>query len=408
MVKKDKMVDDMEAVPTEDLDAADEDVWDVDIESDADKEIKKLQYRALISFIICIGYIVFGVFVYTSCFDGEEMSFVDALYFTIVTLTTVGYGDICPASDSSKIFTILFSFIGVVQIAFAFEIMAEYLLAVKQQISSDKAAEKEARIADFREGEADDQGMHRGEASKAVKKLLVPFLWLQTCVMGVTCIQLIGEEGEWTLIDGVYFAIITSTSIGYGDISPSGEWGRAMACAYIPLCVVIFASSLGAIGEVYFKLMALNADSAALDSLDVTLSELSKWDEDGDGKVDEYEFTKFMLLAMEKVDTDMLGSIEGEFKKLDADGSGYLDEADILKNAPTSFTEDPPEDDEDDALDPHGQYERAEHMAAAQRAEPMLIGDTKAADLILPFIGAISTTVMAFILAAMNDKEAGK
>ena len=37
------MVDDMEAVPTEDLDAADEDVWDVDIESDADKEIKKLQ-----------------------------------------------------------------------------------------------------------------------------------------------------------------------------------------------------------------------------------------------------------------------------------------------------------------------------------------------------------------------------
>ena len=56
-------------------------------------------------------------------------------------------------------------------------------------------------------------------------------------------------------------------------------------------------------------------------------------------------------------------------------------------------------------LDSHGQYERAEHMAAAQRAEPMLIGDTKASDLILPFIGAISTTIMAFILAAMNDKE---
>ena len=43
-------------------------------------------------------------------------------------------------------------------------------------------------------------------------------------------------------------------------------------------------------------------------------------DEDGDGKVSEFEFTKFMLLAMGKLDKEMLDQIDDEFKKLDADG----------------------------------------------------------------------------------------
>ena len=36
----------------------------------------------------------------------------------------MGYGDICPSSDGSKLFTIAFSFIGVVQIGVAFEVGA--------------------------------------------------------------------------------------------------------------------------------------------------------------------------------------------------------------------------------------------------------------------------------------------
>ena len=31
-------------------------------------------------------------------------------------------------------------------------------------------------------------------------------------IMTVSCIQL-GSEGDWTLVDGVYFAIITATTV---------------------------------------------------------------------------------------------------------------------------------------------------------------------------------------------------
>jgi len=43
----------------------------------------------------------------------EHLSFVDALYFTIVTIATVGYGDISPATTGGKIFCVFLIIIGI-------------------------------------------------------------------------------------------------------------------------------------------------------------------------------------------------------------------------------------------------------------------------------------------------------
>lgn len=43
----------------------------------------------------------------------EDLSFLDALYFTIVTITTVGFGDILPTSAGSKIFSIFLILFGI-------------------------------------------------------------------------------------------------------------------------------------------------------------------------------------------------------------------------------------------------------------------------------------------------------
>jgi len=43
----------------------------------------------------------------------EKWRWLDAFYFSVTTLTTVGYGDFYPRTDSGKIFTIIYIFLGV-------------------------------------------------------------------------------------------------------------------------------------------------------------------------------------------------------------------------------------------------------------------------------------------------------
>jgi hypothetical protein len=43
----------------------------------------------------------------------EGLRFVDALYFSVVTLTTVGYGDFAPETDVGKLFTAVYVVVGI-------------------------------------------------------------------------------------------------------------------------------------------------------------------------------------------------------------------------------------------------------------------------------------------------------
>ena len=43
----------------------------------------------------------------------EKLSWVDAYYFSVVSLATVGYGDIVPKTNGEKLFATLYIFVGV-------------------------------------------------------------------------------------------------------------------------------------------------------------------------------------------------------------------------------------------------------------------------------------------------------
>ncbi len=64
-------------------------------------------FRNLTIFVIII--IVIGTVFYH---EVEGWGWLDSIYFCITTLTTVGYGDIFPVTDSGKIFTIIYIIIG--------------------------------------------------------------------------------------------------------------------------------------------------------------------------------------------------------------------------------------------------------------------------------------------------------
>ncbi len=57
-----------------------------------------------------LGILAIGTWFYARV---EGWRALDALYFTITTLTTVGYGDFYPTTDAGKIFTIFYIFVGI-------------------------------------------------------------------------------------------------------------------------------------------------------------------------------------------------------------------------------------------------------------------------------------------------------
>lgn len=52
-----------------------------------------------------IGLVVAATVIYRLL---ENWSWVDSLYFSVIAVTTVGFGDISPSTDASKLFTVVY------------------------------------------------------------------------------------------------------------------------------------------------------------------------------------------------------------------------------------------------------------------------------------------------------------
>lgn len=61
---------------------------------------------ALIGVLATLGYGVLGSYVLGGGFEPKITNFVDAVYFTVITMATVGYGDITPRTADARLFTI--------------------------------------------------------------------------------------------------------------------------------------------------------------------------------------------------------------------------------------------------------------------------------------------------------------
>lgn len=88
-------------------------------------------HRKIISVLIIILAILFGgaSFYYYV----EQWSFLDALYFSTTTMTTVGYGDLTPKTDVGKLFTIIYIFLGVGIVLYSLSLFAAHFVKRREE-----------------------------------------------------------------------------------------------------------------------------------------------------------------------------------------------------------------------------------------------------------------------------------
>ncbi len=78
-----------------------------------------------------IGYLFLGVVIVllagTWLFHKlEGWDWIDSLYFSASTITTVGYGDLYPTTHLSKLVAVAFMFFGIAVVVYSFPLLGEY------------------------------------------------------------------------------------------------------------------------------------------------------------------------------------------------------------------------------------------------------------------------------------------
>ncbi|KAJ1444007.1 hypothetical protein B484DRAFT_389147, partial [Ochromonadaceae sp. CCMP2298] len=123
----------------------------------------------------------------------EGWSTIDSILFVCITITTIGYGNLVPSSDASRLFTIVCMFVGILII----------FSTIKHVVHT---------------------------MARTIKKRLLPGMNLQRYVSGVAIVSgglfvfvvLVGTvfiqiNESTTFVMALYFIVSTATTVGYGD-----------------------------------------------------------------------------------------------------------------------------------------------------------------------------------------------
>jgi hypothetical protein len=166
-----------------------------------------------------------------------------------------------------------------------------------------------------------------------IRRVCISFLWLLARYLPALTPLLIGafiigRYENWNWEDTIYYCVITTTTIGYGDLTPQRQSTKLFAVIFIPLAVGAMGHFLGTIANFIVDLRSREMYKR-LWRHELTIEDLRTMSSKSNGTVTELDFMIFMLQAMKKVDSDLIIKIREHFQALDLTHSGTLARADL-------------------------------------------------------------------------------
>ena len=277
----------------------------------------------------------------------RDWSAIDAAYFSMAVMSTVGYGDFYPSSSGSRVFTIFMIIVGV---GFVFSAVAGVVTKLTSPITS-RGRQMLEQLFPQDGVDIDGDGVvdfykPRPPLVYYCKNLLPSFLltMLLQLLSGAIFIAL----EPWDYGSAMYHCLVTATTVGFGDVYISTQAGRAWACVHILLSVALLGELISTFDDLRAKraasmarirMLTTRLNSLMLDNLlnhAKTMRPLVM--RDGLGLA-ELEFVLAMMLELGVIEMEQVKPFIKQFRLLDVDGNARLGRADLDASCNKSLAE---------------------------------------------------------------------
>lgn len=183
---------------------------------------------------LSIGFPLFIVFFIGTLGIGstENWSFHESLYFAIVSSTSVGYGDFTPKTTLGILMTCIWLPCSIVFMSICMGTIAKWYL----------------KDVSYRSNHILSIDSMAGRTGKVLGPHILPTLLLFAGAL------LIGQQEEWTLLESVYFAVVSSCTVGYGDFHPRTTIGTMMTTIWLPCSILSISVYMSIIARLFLRL----------------------------------------------------------------------------------------------------------------------------------------------------------
>jgi len=162
----------------------------------------------------------------------KTWNFANAVFYSMTLMTTIGYGHISPATFTGKLFTVLYSFLGIPIFSI---IMGDagkvFTLWLKLQLTKDPESRKYYVVDE--------------EFNFPLKTAFI-ILGLYAATGSLVFYFV---EGEWGILGSFYFMFVTFSTVGLGDLVPSNPVVAVLTSIYFLFGLAITALVIGLIQE---------------------------------------------------------------------------------------------------------------------------------------------------------------
>ncbi len=234
----------------------------------------------------------------------ESWSIVDGLYFATTVATTVGYGDLAPATRAGRVFVAVYAL----------------FCAARLGAALGRAVDA-AASAVVRDG-ARDGGAEAG----ALRRMRATAVFL--CAVLLLGCLLYAQTLGLPPLDALYFVAVSASTVGLGDLSPQSRAGRLFATMWLVFAALGLANMLSR----YAEWRAAVARRQCIEALTGQFNERAfrAMDEDADNRLTQAEFLGYVFCKLGVVTRNEVRDILKRFDTIDANASGTIDLEEVM------------------------------------------------------------------------------